>query len=102
MSREIWGIHADPRLDFDFIGRTISSGIKHYIYFARSHLGLQTPLVFEAGITGTERRRLLFNGEERGYCYDREVFYRGEISSYDTPADQVLQPFLEKLQAAFN
>ena len=113
-NRELWGINTDVidkksnmewfNIDFGIIDcakveAAFVQTLSNYLLFCRDILQLSLPLSFIAGATGVEGYRITLGGSRRalGRILEQHVIYKGEITDYDTVANDILRPFFDHI-----
>jgi hypothetical protein len=114
LSREIWGVDAKS-VNADCIlyrfenqpGAYIANGyvencfvnaLRNYLAFARDHLKLPIPLRVEAGLVGIKGYPITVSSFNiAGKSLRDSISWQAEVSSYDKPAWEILEPFFDRV-----
>jgi hypothetical protein len=116
LSREIWGcdahsVNADrilhrfenqpvPYIVNAYVENCFVNALRNYLAFARIHLKLPLPLRIEAGLTGIKGYPITVNNFNiAGRSIRDKISWQAELSAYDKPAWEILDPFFESIWA---
>jgi len=70
--------------------------LQSYLTFAREFLRLPLPLLIEAGFIGIKGYSITVDANSvRGQLLDNHVAWRGEVTSFDAPAYELIGPFFD-------